>query len=124
MSDFHSLRTDHLWTLACRFARSMFDIGDCNPLASDKYARERIRAAALRLTARVFESFESANASLRQIHLAAAAESAQELRHFLSVADRSTAISPLLLEDAHSLAGQLAHLLANRLEDDRLAQTA
>ncbi len=124
MSDMNEMRTSQLWGLACQFARRMFDIGNRNPFASDRFLRERIRAAALQLTARVFESYETTNQGLRSLHLVAAAESAQELRHYLSLADRTTAIPPLLLDEAHSLAEDLEGVLSYASDTDALAWPA
>ncbi len=123
MLELHELNTSHLWSLACRFARCMFDIAGRNPLASDRHVSQNMRSAALRLTAKVFEAYESSTESLKLIHLVAATDSACELRHFLSIADRTTAIAPNILDQAHALSDELSACLNRYLNRD-LAETA
>ena len=124
MPDMKDLRDSALWSLACRLARCMFDIGSRQPFAGDTYSQEQIRGAALRLTTRVFESYENTNLHLRSAHLIAAADSVRELRHYLTLADRARDISPLVLDEARALADQLQGHLAQDSADGELAQTA
>lgn len=124
MSDIDHLNADRLWLVACKFSRKMYDFAAAAQLDGEQHLLERVKAAALKLPSRIFQACEAADAGLKALHLHAAAESARELRHYLTVAARMGELRDADSSALKQLSDELLHVLCHRADNRNLAETA